>query len=567
MKKYLAIIYSLFFVATLSAATFSTGDFILSKKAATGPDTPVAFTPTNSSLWKIDGTGAVVPLPIASFPETLLDDADAPAVLGTLGFSTFIKTLVDDADAAAARATLGAASLAANTFTGVQTLSDTTASTSSLTGALIVAGGVGIAKDSWINSVRIGLGAGSIGTNTVVGANSALGANTTGFNNTVIGSGAAPLITTSTTNTIIGAGAGAALTLGGADTIIGANAFSNATTTGNAIAIGSGCASSLTAGGGNVENTVSGNIYMGVSVTALNNAQIGTIAIGYAAASEGSYHTVIGNLNTTTVNIWGKGMGGTISGLTLSSNASDAVNDVDIEAGECRDATRIRSIVYSGATKQSDAAWAAGSAAGWLDTGSIADGTYYIWLIYKSSTATVDSLLSLSATAPTMPSGYDYKRRIGMLVRMSSAIHAIVMERDGMFVGKTITDFVTTSATSANTGLQFYAAASESWVVETRITNTAPAAGTKEQVTAPTSAVVEGWFENFNAAGSSYNRITAINTLSAAMGAANTGSTPAWFTLTNSTNAGVVAIGAAATTGGQTVTLPKGANFIARRCP
>lgn len=40
--------------------------------------------------------------------RALLDDADAAAMLTTLGVSTFIKTLVDDADEAAARATLGA---------------------------------------------------------------------------------------------------------------------------------------------------------------------------------------------------------------------------------------------------------------------------------------------------------------------------------------------------------------------------------------------------------------------------------------------------------------------------
>jgi hypothetical protein len=39
--------------------------------------------------------------------RALVDDADAAAMLTTLGFSTFVKTLVDDADAATARATLG----------------------------------------------------------------------------------------------------------------------------------------------------------------------------------------------------------------------------------------------------------------------------------------------------------------------------------------------------------------------------------------------------------------------------------------------------------------------------
>jgi hypothetical protein len=45
---------------------------------------------------------------VSAFGLTLVDDADAPAALSTLGFSAFIKTLIDDADAPAARATLGA---------------------------------------------------------------------------------------------------------------------------------------------------------------------------------------------------------------------------------------------------------------------------------------------------------------------------------------------------------------------------------------------------------------------------------------------------------------------------
>ena len=47
------------------------------------------------------------------------------------------------------------------------------------------------------------------------------------------------------------------------------------------------------------------------------------------------------------------------------------------------------------------------------DTGSEAANTwYYIWAIGKAD-GTVDSLLSVSATAPTMPSGYTFKGLIG----------------------------------------------------------------------------------------------------------------------------------------------------------
>jgi hypothetical protein len=54
----------------------------------------------------------------------------------------------------------------------------------------------------------------------------------------------------------------------------------------------------------------------------------------------------------------------------------------------------------------------AGSGANGLDTGVSAASTWYsVWAIWNGTT--VAGLLSLSATAPTMPAGYTYKARIG----------------------------------------------------------------------------------------------------------------------------------------------------------
>ena len=48
-----------------------------------------------------------------------------------------------------------------------------------------------------------------------------------------------------------------------------------------------------------------------------------------------------------------------------------------------------------------------------LDTGSLATNWYSVWVIYNPTTTTVAGLLSLSATSPTLPSGYTFKARVG----------------------------------------------------------------------------------------------------------------------------------------------------------
>lgn len=124
------------------------------------------------------------------------------------------------------------------------------------------------------------------------------------------------------------------------------------------------------------------------------------------------------------------GLRGHIWGLTLANNASDATNDIDIAAGEAADETVGAVLRLDAAlTKRLDAAWAVGSGNGGLDTGSIANGTYHVFLIKNSTSGVVDALFSASATAPTMPSGYDRKRRLGSIIRASSAI--LLFRQDG----------------------------------------------------------------------------------------------------------------------------------------
>ena len=109
-------------------------------------------------------------------------------------------------------------------------------------------------------------------------------------------------------------------------------------------------------------------------------------------------------------------------GLGLTT-AADAANDITVATGAAAaDAANYDLMQLTSAiTKQIDAAWAVGNNAGGLDTGSVGNNTYYIWLIRRPDTGVVDVLYSLSSTAPTMPTNYTQKRLIGQLSRVSAA--------------------------------------------------------------------------------------------------------------------------------------------------
>lgn len=119
-----------------------------------------------------------------------------------------------------------------------------------------------------------------------------------------------------------------------------------------------------------------------------------------------------------------------IGGL-VTSNGTDADHDIDIAVGKCRDDADGENLALTSAlTKQIDAAWAVGSAAGGLDTGAAAEALYAIWLIKRTDTNVVDALFSLSFTAPTMPTNYDTKRLIGF-VKTDGSFNILPFEQSG----------------------------------------------------------------------------------------------------------------------------------------
>lgn len=103
---------------------------------------------------------------------------------------------------------------------------------------------------------------------------------------------------------------------------------------------------------------------------------------------------------------------GHLAGAALSTAGGSAT--MTVAAGQATDSTNAVVMSLASATGKTTSAWAVGTAAGGLDTGAIATGTWYhFYLIMRPDTGVVDVLFSTSASAPTMPANYSYKRRIG----------------------------------------------------------------------------------------------------------------------------------------------------------
>jgi hypothetical protein len=101
---------------------------------------------------------------------------------------------------------------------------------------------------------------------------------------------------------------------------------------------------------------------------------------------------------------------GYFSGLTLSNNGGAPNTTVDTAPGAARSSDNTADITLTSTISgilQSSGAWAAGTGQNKLDTGAKAINTcYHVFAIRKTSDGSADILFSLSATAPTMPSGY-----------------------------------------------------------------------------------------------------------------------------------------------------------------
>ena len=132
---------------------------------------------------------------------------------------------------------------------------------------------------------------------------------------------------------------------------------------------------------------------------------------------------------------------GTLNGLNFSRTSTTTYT---VNTGYCvnEDGGSRYDMTFGSSMVKSLSAWAAGTGVGSLDTGAVANNTWYhIHIIRKNSDGTLDVLLSTSATSPTMPSGYTARRRIGSIRTNGSAqIIAFSQNNDEFLWDATVLD-------------------------------------------------------------------------------------------------------------------------------
>jgi hypothetical protein len=114
-----------------------------------------------------------------------------------------------------------------------------------------------------------------------------------------------------------------------------------------------------------------------------------------------------------------------LAGLTLSNNSGTPNTKLDVAAGQCADSTNAFLMNVSAGTIDCGTTGANG-----LDTGSLANSTWYHVSVIGKVDGTTALLASASFSSPTLPSGYTLKRRIGSFKTDGSA-HILGFVQDG----------------------------------------------------------------------------------------------------------------------------------------
>ncbi|BAK75376.1 hypothetical protein NH8B_0541 [Pseudogulbenkiania sp. NH8B] len=141
---------------------------------------------------------------------------------------------------------------------------------------------------------------------------------------------------------------------------------------------------------------------------------------------------------------------GHYSGLGLSTAGSSTT--MTIAAGQAANSTGAALMTLASSISKTTAAWAVGTGVGGLDTGIIANSTwYYFYEIRRPDTGVVDVIFSLSSSVPTLPANYTQYRYIGAVPTNGSGQWVKFIQRGQEFWWDTpVLDFSGTTSTTAS---------------------------------------------------------------------------------------------------------------------
>jgi hypothetical protein len=137
-----------------------------------------------------------------------------------------------------------------------------------------------------------------------------------------------------------------------------------------------------------------------------------------------------------------------LAGLGTSNNSGTPNSKIDVAAGVCMDDTNAQMLSLAATTLDCGTTGANG-----LDTGSLANSTWYHLFVISKTDGTTALLASTSISSPAYPIGYTLKRRIGSFKTDGSA-HILAYVQDGDYFrwAATVLDINTTDpGTSAVT--------------------------------------------------------------------------------------------------------------------
>ena len=114
--------------------------------------------------------------------------------------------------------------------------------------------------------------------------------------------------------------------------------------------------------------------------------------------------------------------------ITVASTTSFSVS---AGQGVSSDNTTVINLA-SAITKLTGGTWVAGNNQNGLDTGALANSTWYhVYLIFDPATLTTDVLFSANATTPSLPTGYTKYRRVGSVLTGPSTAPLVTIVQNG----------------------------------------------------------------------------------------------------------------------------------------